>query len=98
MKKLILALAVLMISVNAYALELNYTLTDEYANRVVAMLKVYENNVWFEIAKQNPTWTDYQIAKEVIKKIITRNVRRFEAQVAGQQAAQSVQEDTGGMQ
>lgn len=95
---IITGLMIILFATNAFALDLNYTLTTEFADKTVAMLKDFENNIWFEVAKANPSWTDYQIAKEVIKRIIVRNVRRFEAQVAAQQAVGAVVEDTEGMQ
>lgn len=98
MKGIIAGVLIVLFATSAFALELNYTLTTEFADKMVSMFKNFENNVWFEVAKANPTWTNYQIAKEVLKKIIVRNVRRYEAQAVAQQAAAAVQEDTGGMQ
>ena len=97
MKKILMVLVLVLITANAFALDLNYTLTTEFADRTVLMLKNFENAIWFDVAA-NPAWTDYQIAKEAIKKIIVRNVRRYEAHEAGQAAAQAVQEDTGGIE
>ena len=77
------------------SLQLIYDLTNENADRIVAMLKSLENKIWERVVKDKPEWTDYQIAKEVIRRRLIINLRRHEAESAGSNARDSVQEDNG---
>jgi len=98
MKKLILFVLIGFIAGNCYAVDLNYTMTNNNADRIVAMLKSFEDTLWAEIKADNAGWSDYLIAKETIRRILVRNLRRHEASVAGINAKAGVIEDDGAIQ
>lgn len=83
---------------SAYAIDLNYTIPNDKAARIVAMLKSMEENLWDETAKANDGWTDAQIAREVIRKKIILNLHRYETRIAVDVAADSVSIDNTAMQ
>ena len=98
MKKLILFVMTMSVVVNCYAIDLNYTMTNANADRIVAMLKSFEDSIWATVKTVNPTWNDYQIAKEVIRRILIRNLRRYEASIAGKDAQEGISEDNAAIQ